>query len=92
MQGNMAKASKIRASKQAYISPSQLVLEGFETPFANKLDANNRWVQLAHRIPWDSIVSIYDDQMRNSVMGASHINARVVLGCISTRLPLVLNS
>ena len=78
----MAKASKIRASKQAYISPSQLVLEGFETPFANKLDAKNRWVQLAHRIPWDSIVSIYEDQMRNSVTGASNINARVVLGCI----------
>lgn len=78
----MAKASKTRASKQSYISPSQLIIEGFETPFTQKLDATNRWVQLAHRIPWDSIVSIYETQMRNSVTGASHINGRVVLGCI----------
>ena len=69
----MAKASKIRASKQAYVSPSQLVLDGFETPFANQLDAQNRWVKLAHKIPWDSIVNVYEKQMHNSVTGASNI-------------------
>ena len=78
----MAKTSKTRASKQAYISPSQLILEGFETPFSNKLDAKNRWIQLAHRIPWDSIVPIYEKQMHNGVTGASNVNARVVLGAI----------
>ena len=78
----MGKASKTRASKQAYISPTQLIIEGFETPFANKLDARNRWVHLSHRIPWDSIVGIYESQMRNSVTGASNINGRVALGCL----------
>ena len=78
----MAKASKTRASKQEYISQSQLTLTGFETPFTNQLDAKNRWVQLAHRIPWDSIVNVYEKQMRNSATGASNINGRVVLGSI----------
>jgi transposase, IS5 family len=78
----MAKSSKTRASKQSYISPSQLIIEGFETPFSNRLDAKNRWIQLAHRIPWDSIVPIYEKQMHNGVTGASNVNARVVLGAI----------
>ena len=78
----MAKASKTRASKQEYVSPSQLILDGFETPFTNQLDAKNRWVQLAHRIPWDSIVNVYEKQMHNEVIGASNINARVVIGSI----------
>jgi transposase, IS5 family len=82
VQGNMAKSSKTRASKQAYISPSQLILEGFETPFSNNLDGKNRWVQLAQRVPWDSIVPVYEKQMHNGVTGASNVNARVVLGAI----------
>ena len=78
----MAKASKTRASKQAYVSPTQIILEGFETPFESNLDAKNRWVQLAHRIPWDSIVNIYQTQMSNHTTGASNINPRVVIGSI----------
>ena len=78
----MARASKIRASKQAYQSTSQLTLEGFETPFTQKLSADNRWVLLSQRVPWDSIVSVYDKQMRNGITGASHINARVVIGSL----------
>jgi len=78
----MPRASKIRASKLPYQSVSQLTLEGFETPFAQKLQAQNRWIVLAQRIPWDDIVSVYDKQMRNSETGASHINGRVIIGCI----------
>lgn len=82
MQGNMAIASKIRASKLPYQSVSQLTLAGFETPFVQHLSAENRWVRLAQQIPWDPIVSIYDKQMNNSVTGASHINGRVVIGAL----------
>ena len=78
----MAKSSKTRASKQAYVSQNQLTLAGFETPFENKLDPSNRWVKLAHQIPWDSIVNVYTNELSNQTTGASHINARVVLGCI----------
>ena len=82
MQGNMPKALKKRASKQAYLSPSQLTLDGFETPFEQKLDSTNRWVKLAKQIPWDAIVTVYDQQMRNATTGASHINPRVILGSL----------
>jgi hypothetical protein len=47
----MAKAQKNRASKNPYISPSQLTLVGFESPFDQSLDPDNRWVVLAHKIP-----------------------------------------
>ncbi len=78
----MAKASKTRASKQAYVSQNQLILSGFETPFDNKLDQSNRWIKLAHQIPWDNIVNVYTQTLFNDTTGASNINPRVVLGCI----------
>ena len=34
----MARASKTRASKLGYMSQTQLTLEGFETPFSQKLN------------------------------------------------------
>src|ERR1044072_8376854 len=78
----MSKASKIRASKLPYHSISQLTIEGFETPFQQKLNAENRWVCLSNKMPWDELVGVYNKQMRNYVTGASSINARVVLGAL----------
>lgn len=78
----MAKAQKYRASKQQYVSPNQLTLEGFETPFSQKLNFNNRWVILAHKIPWDILVSTYESQMGNIVTGADGINPRVAIGAM----------
>jgi IS5 family transposase len=76
----MAKAQKSRASKQHYTSPKQLILSGFETPFTNNLNPNNRWVVLAHKISWDVLVSVYQKQMHNTKTGADGINARVAIG------------
>lgn len=78
----MALASKKRASKQAYQSLTQLTIEGFETPFAQKLDPTNRWVKLARQVPWDRIVGVYLKQLHNQTMGASSINPRVILGAL----------
>ena len=39
----------------AYKSQKQLKLEGFETPFEAKLDANNRWVKLSQSKRWEHI-------------------------------------
>ncbi|MBK8848123.1 MAG: IS5 family transposase [Bacteroidetes bacterium] len=78
----MARASITRASKQEYISTSQLTFEGFETPFAKKLDPNNRWVVLAHRIPWDRLVTLYQKQLNHHTNGASLINPRVAIGAV----------
>ncbi len=78
----MAKAQKYRASKQAYVSPNQLTLVGFETPFNRSLRPDNRWVILAHRIPWDPLVNIYQKEMGNDKTGAKGINPHVALGAL----------
>lgn len=78
----MAIARKNRASKARYLSQHQQVLEGFETPFDQKLDARNRWVVLAQRLPWDVLVGVYNKRMHNRHTGADGINPRVALGAI----------
>lgn len=78
----MAKAQKNRASKAPYVSPNQLELVGFESPFTKHLDPYNRWVKLSKLIPWDKIVNVYQKQLNNSFTGASGINPRVAIGAI----------
>lgn len=82
MQGFMAKASKSRASKQPYLSPQQLTLTGFESPFSQQLLSTNRWVVLAHSIPWDALVSTYNRSLGNHLTGAAGINPRVAIGAV----------
>jgi len=78
----MAKAQKSRASKSPYVSPNQLELIGFESPFTKYLDPYNRWVKLAKLIPWDKIVNVYQKQLNNSITGAGGINPRVAIGAV----------
>ena len=78
----MAKAQKSRASKAPYVSANQLELVGFESPFTNHLDPNNRWVRLAKQIPWDKIANVYQRQLNNLFTGANGINPRVAIGAI----------
>ena len=78
----MAKAFKTRASKQRYISACQPTLVGFESPFSKNLNADNRWIFLAHKIPWDALVNVYQKQMNNSQTGADGINPRVAIGSL----------
>jgi hypothetical protein len=78
----MARALKKHVSKQEYTSQKQLEIPGFETPFVQHLDPTNRWVILARSIPWDSLVSVYQNQMDNSDTGASGLNPRVALGAV----------
>jgi hypothetical protein len=78
----MAKAQKNRASKQVYTSVRQLPIVGFETPFSRQLNPDNRWVKLAHQIPWDTLVNVYSQQLNNKMTGAHGINPRVVIGSI----------
>jgi len=73
MHRNIARTLKNRASKKPYVSPSQLKLVNFETPFSEHLDPLNRWVRLAHEIPRDSIVNVYLHQLNNHATGASKL-------------------
>lgn len=78
----MATIRKTLASKQEYMSPSQQILAGFETPFSQKLNINNRWVKLAHQIPWDTLVGVYLKAMSNDKTGAAGLNPRVAIGSL----------
>lgn len=82
MQGNMQKGSKRRASAPNFVSPSQLVLSGFETPFSQQLRRTNRWVILAGKIPWDDICNIYTKQVGVNRTGRPPISPRVVIGSL----------
>lgn len=76
----MAEAFRNRASKLGYISPDQVVITSFESPFSRHLNPDNRWLVLAKKIPWDNLVKVYQQQLNNSKRGADSINPRVVIG------------
>jgi transposase, IS5 family len=81
MQDKLKKAVRKRASTPVYVSPNQLTLCGFETPFEQALTSNNRWVKLSRILPWDSIVKPYDAQFK-SEEGRPPISGRIVLGAV----------
>ena len=81
MQGNSKRPTRKRASTPDYVSPNQLILSGFETPFDQQLTRENRWVKLAHSIPWDRLVKYYDD-LFPSKEGRPPISGRVILGAV----------
>lgn len=78
---NPIKSSRRRASTYTYISPNQLSLAGFETPFDQNLTTENRWVKLSKILPWDRIINLYDKQFV-SKEGRPPINGRIVIGAV----------
>jgi hypothetical protein len=76
----MEKAHRKHALTPKYVSPNQLTLAGFETPFERSLNPNNRWVILAHLIPWDEISSLYLKEVKVSNTGRPPLSPRVVIG------------
>ena len=78
----MSKAHKKLAPTPKYLSPAQLTLEGFETPFERSLNPKNRWVVLARLIPWDEICNIYLKHTGISPTGRPPISPRIVLGSL----------
>jgi len=82
VQGIMGITKKKRASAPHYVSPNQLTLDGFQTPFEQKLSKDNRWVVLAHLIPWDEVCALYLKHVGVSSTGRPAISPRVVLGSL----------
>lgn len=78
----MKKQRKSRALSPSYASPNQLVLSGFENPFDQQLDPENRWVVLSHLIPWDEICNLYLKHVGVSSTGRPGLSPRVVLGSL----------
>src|ERR1051325_2681400 len=81
MQGKSPRSGKKLAATPKYVSPAQLSLDGFKTPFDQQLNPDNRWVKLAHLIPWDGIVSIYNRQFVSSE-GRPPISGRIIIGAL----------
>src|SRR5659263_289470 len=82
MQGKMTLLRKKRAQVLEYVSPNQLVLVGFESPFDQKLSPSNRWVVLAHLIPWDEICNMYFKFVPKGQTGRPALNPRIVIGSL----------
>jgi len=80
MHGIMSKAHRKVAPSPKYVSPSQLTLARFETPFERMLNPKNRWVVLAGLIPWDEICKLYLKQVGTSSTGRPPISPRIVIG------------
>jgi transposase, IS5 family len=82
MQGNMTSPRKKRAQVPEYVSPNQLTLAGFESPFDQKLNPTNRWVVLAHLIPWDELCNMYFKFVPKRQTGRPPLNPRIVIGSL----------
>ena len=78
----MTSSPKRRAQAPEYVSPNQLVLAGFESPFDQKLSPTNRWVVLAHLIPWDEICNLYLSFVPKGQTGRPALNPRIVIGSL----------
>lgn len=78
----MKKSTKNRASKPQYVSPSQLSIAGFESPFERALNPDNRWVRLAKLLPWDDLIAIYRKHFPEKQTGRPDLSPRLVLGAI----------
>ena len=78
----MIKTKKKRAPTPLYVSPAQLSLDCFKTPFEQHLKFKNRWVVLATLIPWDEVCNLYLKNVGVSDTGRPPLNPRVVLGSL----------
>ena len=78
----MEKAKRKHAPTPAYMSPNQLTLDAFKSPFERELNSNNRWVVLAGLIPWDEISSLYLKSVPANNTGRPALNPRIVIGSL----------
>ena len=78
----MTKERKSRAFNSGYMIPRQGVLPGFEHPFDRELDSSNRWIVLAHLIPWDELCSVYYKEVGRPTVGREALNPRIILGSL----------
>ncbi len=64
------------------MSPNQLTLDAFKSPFERELNPNNRWVVLAGLIPWDEISTFYLKNVPVRSTGRPGLNPRSVIGSL----------
>ena len=64
-----------------YISEKQLSISEFKTPFHSDLRADNRWVEMASIVPWETFANLYVSLM-DAKQGRPGISPRIVLGAL----------
>lgn len=62
-----------------YISPNQLTLDCFQTPFDQKLLKTNRCVVLTDLIPWEEICGLYLKHVGVAETGRPPLSPRLVI-------------
>jgi hypothetical protein len=67
-----------------YISEKKLSIYEFKTPFYSDLRADNRWVEMASIVPWDTIANLYVSSM-DAKQGRPRISPRIVRGGINNQ-------
>ena len=78
----MKKVFKKRAPSPSYISPSQLTMDCFQSPFEQQLNPENRWVVLSRLMPWDEVCNLYLKNVGVSQTGRPPLSPRVILGSL----------
>lgn len=73
-----------------YHSQNQISIEDFKTPFQQNLRADNRWVKLSSKIPWDSLASVYYKALSKD-QGRPGIDARRIIGALIIKHKLNLS-
>jgi len=59
----------------------QIPVEEFKTPFEKGLDPKNRWVILAHVIPWEKLAEIYTKNFHKD-FGRPATKTQIIIGAI----------
>lgn len=90
LQSKRRKVVKNPARTPGYVSPNQLTICGFETPFEQALTSENRWVKLSKLLPWDKMVAQYQNQFK-STEGRQPLNGRIVIGAVIIKHMLKLS-
>lgn len=78
----MKKVFKKRAPSPSYISPNQLTMDCFQTPFEQQLNPENRWVVLSRLMPWDEVCNLYLKNVGVSPTGRPPLSPRIIIGSL----------
>lgn len=73
---------KILTLKMIKTDPNQTEFVNFYLPFGGKLQASNRWVKLAPKMPWQEIERCYAESFAGTGMGAPAKSGRIAYGAL----------
>ena len=73
---------KTLALKMIKTDPNQTEFVNFYLPFGGKLQASNRWIKLAAKMPWQEVERCYAESFAGTGMGAPAKSGRIAYGAL----------